>query len=470
MGRGVIEGYKWSRERPDNIHRCRHTFTYRVVGCLSFPLKRYRERKTGVLGSILGKTTSITMNVNIPQRQFTREEINRWYLRWQQLRNEHGENAPNVPEVVYFTRILQIAARQQQDLQQRQRQQQQEQQAQTQQKIPAQAELFVQQQGQYAQYQNAKGNQEVAPKQNYIPQDQQQQQQFQQANPQDNNQAQITPQMTNNQLKQEDNTPKIDNGNIRNNDSNNKFGVIGDNVNSADGTHAEMVATMFPHPAQANMGMASGQLNGVTPSMQYQNNMNMNMNMNEKMNVGPDMNMAPSVSVGADVNMMPTNNFNSSVLQQQQHQMSNLNRSSATHTPSTVPSQIPQASPSSSANKSPASASAHQQQQQQHNNIFTPEQSLLLKAQITALKCLVNRQPVPIEFQSIIQQSINNPPDFRKMLISLSEYVRARQIAVQQLNQQQQQQQQNQQAQQMQAQAQAVQAAQLQAQQMPPPM
>ena len=414
------------------------------------------------------------MNFNIPQRQFTREEINRWYLRWQQLRNEHGENAPNVPEFVYFTRILQIAARQQQDLQQRQRQQQQqqEQQTQTQQKVPSQTELFVQQQGQYAQYQNANGSQEVAPKQNYIPQDQQQQQQFQRENSQDNNQAQMTSQTANNQLQQEDNTPKVDNVSIRSSNSNNKFGNIGDNVNSTNGTPAGMAATMFPPPAQANMGMLSGQFSGVTPSMQYQNNANMNMNMNEKMNVRPDINMATSVSVGADMNTMPTNNFNSGFMQQQQqilqqqqqqHQVSNMSRSSANHTPSTVPSQRPQASPSSGANKSPASASAQHQQQQpqpQHNNIFTPEQSLLLKAQITALKCLVNRQPVPIEFQSIIQQSINNPPDFRKMLISLSEYVRARQLAVQQLNQQQlqqQQQQQNQQAQQVQAQVQAVQ-------------
>lgn len=58
------------------------------------------------------------MNVDIPQRQFSKEEINRCYLRWQQLRNEHGENARNVPEFVYFTKVLHVAAKQQQELQQ----------------------------------------------------------------------------------------------------------------------------------------------------------------------------------------------------------------------------------------------------------------------------------------------------------------------------------------------------------------
>ncbi|KAK5961045.1 uncharacterized protein PWA37_001573 [Arxiozyma heterogenica] len=59
------------------------------------------------------------MNIEIPQKQFTKEEINRCYIRWQQLRNEHGENAPNVPEFIFLTKTLQVAARQQQELQQR---------------------------------------------------------------------------------------------------------------------------------------------------------------------------------------------------------------------------------------------------------------------------------------------------------------------------------------------------------------
>ncbi|AET40640.1 SWI/SNF catalytic subunit SNF2 Ecym_6258 [Eremothecium cymbalariae DBVPG len=68
------------------------------------------------------------MDMEIPQRQLTKEEINRCYLRWQQLRNQHGENASTIPEFIYFTRVLRQAAKQQQ--------QQQQQQAQTPQQVP----------------------------------------------------------------------------------------------------------------------------------------------------------------------------------------------------------------------------------------------------------------------------------------------------------------------------------------------
>lgn len=66
----------------------------------------------------------------MPQRQLTKEEINRCYLKWQQLRNEHGKNAANVPEFIHLTKILHVAAKQQQEQKQKLQQQQQQQQQQ----------------------------------------------------------------------------------------------------------------------------------------------------------------------------------------------------------------------------------------------------------------------------------------------------------------------------------------------------
>lgn len=65
-------------------------------------------------------------------------------------------------------------------------------------------------------------------------------------------------------------------------------------------------------------------------------------------------------------------------------------------------------------------------------SIFTMEQSDLLKAQITSLKCLVNRQPVPEQCQGVIQRSITNPPDFKRMLLALSDFVKRRKQAQEQ--------------------------------------
>ena len=62
-----------------------------------------------------------------PRREYTREEINRCYLRWQQLRNEHGANVESMKEYQYYTAVLRMAARQQQQRQQQQQQQQQQQ-------------------------------------------------------------------------------------------------------------------------------------------------------------------------------------------------------------------------------------------------------------------------------------------------------------------------------------------------------
>ncbi|CDO92424.1 unnamed protein product [Kluyveromyces dobzhanskii CBS 2104] len=53
-----------------------------------------------------------------PRREYTREEINRCYLRWQQLRNEHGANVESMREYQYYTAVLRMAAKQQQQRQQ----------------------------------------------------------------------------------------------------------------------------------------------------------------------------------------------------------------------------------------------------------------------------------------------------------------------------------------------------------------
>ncbi|SSD61606.1 related to Transcription regulatory protein SNF2 [Saccharomycodes ludwigii] len=73
------------------------------------------------------------MDFPTPQRQLTREEINRCFLRWQHLRNEHGQNAQNIPEFIYYSNVLRVAAKQQQQQQQQQQLQQQQQQLQLQQ-------------------------------------------------------------------------------------------------------------------------------------------------------------------------------------------------------------------------------------------------------------------------------------------------------------------------------------------------
>lgn len=52
-----------------------------------------------------------------PRREYTREEINRCYLRWQQLRNEHGANVESMKEYQYYTAVLRMAAKQQQQRQ-----------------------------------------------------------------------------------------------------------------------------------------------------------------------------------------------------------------------------------------------------------------------------------------------------------------------------------------------------------------
>ncbi|GAV56115.1 hypothetical protein ZYGR_0BA00210 [Zygosaccharomyces rouxii] len=119
----------------------------------------------------------------------------------------------------------------------------------------------------------------------------------------------------------------------------------------------------------------------------------------------------------------------------------------ASGTPQPIPQQQQQRSGSPDISSSQSSSQSSAQQPNGHNahhsTIFTSEQSELLKAQITSLKSLVNQQPVSLECQNIIQQSVSNTPDFKKMLMALSEFVKKRQFQQQQQQQQQQQPQQN---------------------------
>ncbi|KAM3163815.1 Transcriptional regulator [Lachancea thermotolerans] len=251
-------------------------------------------------------------NMEIPQRQLTKEEINRCYLRWQQLRNEHGENAANVPEYVYFTKVLQVAAKQQQKRQQEQQQGQQSH-HQLQQRAPQQAP-----------------QQQQLPPQPQQPQQSQQTQAFQQIPQAHMQQSKVMPQMQAAHMPQAQQqwAPQSTNG------------------------HAAMANSQPPqdHHIRTSMGQSPQQTQPPQPVQMPQQ---------------------------AHVQNMPS------------------------QTPPTgtgVPS-----------------------------SIFTPEQSELLKAQIASLKFLLGRQPIPPEVQEVIQRSLNNPPDFKQMLLSLSETVKKRQ-------------------------------------------
>ncbi|GAV51235.1 hypothetical protein ZYGR_0AD04180 [Zygosaccharomyces rouxii] len=106
----------------------------------------------------------------------------------------------------------------------------------------------------------------------------------------------------------------------------------------------------------------------------------------------------------------------------------------ASGTPQPIPQQQPRSgSPGiSSSQSAPQGAQQTNGHNSHHSTIFTAEQSELLKAQITSLKSLVNQQPVSPECQNIIQQSVSSAPDFKKMLMALSEFVKKRQLQQQQ--------------------------------------
>ena len=302
------------------------------------------------------------MNIEIPQKQFTKEEINRCYIRWQQLRNEHGENAPNVPEFIFLTKTLQVAARQQQELQQRNN------------------------------INNSSNNSNSNSSSN---------------SNNNNNNSSINNSKNSkiisttsgiNTGNQQFNSNSLQTADIRSNQNDNVVGSsVERNVNvQMNENNVRMTASNVPTniPNTPNYIPQTNRLSldeAVSPKSTSRNTTLRSMskdstydhvqNNNNNNNIGPP---------GVNKQLSPKMVYD----QSQQQGGQNIPRSQ----------------------NSPQTAS--------HPNIFTPGQSNLLRAQITALKCLVNHQNVPIEFQAIIHQSVSHPPDFKKMLINLSEYLR----------------------------------------------
>ena len=281
------------------------------------------------------------MNIEVPQKQFSKEEINRCYIRWQQLRREHGENAPNVPEFVFLTKTLQVAAKQQQELQQQNK------------------------------LKNNVGS----------------------SNTKSNGNISNNTDVTNNAAVEARSSPAQVKGtapfplqSIPNNNRNNNISPFVKNEELSPDT--------------------SNNMNRIIPN----NSSNSNNYVPPTKRSSLDQAISPKSSVS---NESPRNIFNDTLTNQNP---SNNNTPSSTNIPlNGMKKQSPRQN---------IPIMQHSQHPNSHPNIFTSDQSNLLRAQITALKCLVNHQNVPNEFQSIIQQSISHPPDFRKMLMSLSEYVK----------------------------------------------
>ena len=284
-------------------------------------------------------------NATIPQRQYTKEEINRCYLRWQQLRNEHGENAPNVPEFIFFTKVLRLAAKQQQDLQQKRQMQQ-----------------------------NA-GEQAIEESLGEL----------------------------------NGNSPNSNPNDIQRERIGQEQQVHPDAMNPSTNVIAQqMSGGSFQRSGNSNEASTPQNIKtmpstNVNNSNQNQPRLPANMSRTNSVTNYPPSNENNTRPTDISSNGNPINN-NSSI---QQRGLKNDNVQSNRN------------------NRNASNRNADMSRNPQHpKNIFTSQQSTLLKAQISALKCLVNQQSVPVEFQSIIQHSMNNPPDFRKMLTDLSQYVK----------------------------------------------
>lgn len=284
------------------------------------------------------------MNIEVPQKRFSKEEIARCYIRWQQLRNEHGENAPNVPEFVFLTKTLQVAAKHQQELQQ-------------QNKLKGEAG-------------NNSNNSSPAPA----------------GNTPTNSKPIMESRPSPAQVKETSSFPSRNLPNNNNNNSNNN------NSNNS--------------PTDKNIDGQRDKNNNFSINM-TNNGPKPNNYVPPTKRTSLDQGISPKSSVS---NESPRNYFKEA-LTNQAH--SNHNTQDSTNIPL-----------NGMKRPSPGQNVPGKQNPNPHPNIFTSDQSNLLRAQITALKCLVNHQNVPSEFQSIIQQSISHPPDFRKMLMSLSEYVK----------------------------------------------
>ncbi|CAL9736143.1 transcription regulatory protein Snf2p [Monosporozyma servazzii] len=281
------------------------------------------------------------MNIEVPQKRFSKEEIARCYIRWQQLRNEHGENAPNVPEFVFLTKTLQVAAKHQQELQQ----------------------------------QNKLKNNTSSSNNNGSPA------------PTDNIPANSKPVVESRasplQVKEASSFPTRNLSNNNNNNNNNNS-LAEKNVDGKSDNNNNFSVNMTNNGSKPNKY--------VPPTKR----------------LSLDQAISPKSSIS---NESPRNYFKEALTNQ-------------AHSNKNTPDSNNNIPLNGMKRPSPKQNVPGKQHPNSHPNIFTSDQSNLLRAQITALKCLVNHQNVPSEFQSIIQQSISHPPDFRKMLMSLSEYVK----------------------------------------------
>lgn len=264
------------------------------------------------------------MDADIPKRQFTKEEINRCYLRWQQLRNENGKNAPKVPEFIYLTKVLHAAAKQQQ--------------------------MKNNNSGQTMPNYNANSSSSMG-----------------------------TPQMLDQSQGMSPNLSALNNKSL----SDSTFTADSTaNISSPNFVNRQTSASFIQGNGRANSNINSPQGMSRLPATQQVmdgvQNFNTVSQPNSRQPSGPMPNGSAAGTPGLNLNSAGNPKVKS-----------------------------PSAGPS----------------------IFTPEQSELLKSQIAILKCFVNHQVIPMEFQNAIQKSINNPPNFRRMLLSLSEFVKRKNLS-----------------------------------------
>ena len=297
------------------------------------------------------------MEVEIPDRIFTKEEVNRCYLKWQQLRNLHGENAPKIPEFIMCTRILQKAAKQQQD-------------------AKLQQQNAVQNNTQFDQSNDPRESVSIA------------------GSPKAGNLPPIQP------------------------------------VNSRKQSEVSKVP-----PNQGNNQapqLVDGMQNQLSPGQQYQNALDQHHGGEQEFQAQPRAQLLPEnekAQMEAELQQSGSGQqdgpfYNQHMPQQSPPSIQPNYKPTLSNTekePNGLSNNYNNSNPSQRG--TPMSAGSPQQRPHPAS-IFTHEQSTLLKAQITALKCLVNQQQVPRECQVVIQQSIERPPDFKRMLMSLSEFVK----------------------------------------------
>ncbi|CCD27286.1 SWI/SNF catalytic subunit SNF2 NDAI_0K00950 [Naumovozyma dairenensis CBS 421] len=326
------------------------------------------------------------MDLGIPNRVLTKEEISRCYLKWQQLRNLYGENAPQMPEFITCTRILQRAAKQQQDAKQQLQQRQQQLQNEQTTNSPVPNDVIQRKEPTET---TSPGTSLNGPKN--VP------------TPTNNTFPSSTSLRRNSSLAQ---SPKS---------------VRPPNENQFTETRSQSNHIESQIPSEPN-DYQTGHKVKTTNLPLKQNKQDTTENLNQNFN-----NDKEQINHIANGKVQEPHNTQDSLPVQSPPapNPSKPSDMSQSNVPKIIPNNTQNVDTfNKNTQQSSAQAESNNIQRPHHSNLFTNEQSTLLKAQITALKCLVNQQSVPEECQSIIQGSINNPPDFRRMLMSLSEFVR----------------------------------------------